>query len=285
MTRQFSLSPSPALSPGITFLSLPVEVRLTIYTHLFYPAGELFVAPRNPAYDQGFNNDQETPAPPTWQVAMVPGICPEPEGDIITSSLDPYSQSSQLLRVCQQIYVEAIPILYGVNKFYCGLRPWKDNREILPRFVSTPNFAHIRHLVLDRPLVRVFAQLLAKEEHVVATKGLESVALGKWRFCERPTSTAVALGIRRPGTHFKGSQFCNPAVEICRKHAQLRYVVEQTKKINLELLCNGGAGENGESRKEAGYRTYTQCRWLLVTDRGARNLKEGEELVDLENYL
>ncbi|KIW89391.1 uncharacterized protein Z519_10245 [Cladophialophora bantiana CBS 173.52] len=247
MTRQFSLAPSPALSLGITFLLLPVEVRLRIYTHLFYHAGELFVA--------------------------------------LKSFADHYSQSSQILGVCQQIYVEAIPILYGVNKFYCGLRPRKDNSEILPRFVSTPNFAHVRHLVLDRPLVRVFAQLLAKEEHVVATKGLESVALGKWRFCDRLTSTAAALEIRRRGTHFEGSQFCNPAMEICRKHTQLRHLVEQTKKISLKVLRNGGTDENGESRKEAGYRTYIQYRWLLVTDRGARNLEEGEELVDLENYL
>ncbi|KAK4142167.1 uncharacterized protein C8A04DRAFT_38550 [Dichotomopilus funicola] len=115
-----------------TFLSLPVELRLEIYTHL------LVLPP--------------PPPPETLRVTYRCSYATSPSGTSPTGTNTKPTLHPQILRVNSQTYYEALPILYGHNTFsahpvHLTAQPTlyhPGNTGILTPAPTNPNIKRIR---------------------------------------------------------------------------------------------------------------------------------------------
>ncbi|OQV02497.1 hypothetical protein CLAIMM_07689 isoform 1 [Cladophialophora immunda] len=194
MTSRSSLSPSPTKAPR-PFLSLPSEIRLKIYPHVFFCAQPLRITPSLQAIQYRLNSGKMLSISSTCQLQMMTFSRDGPSAPMgrAANSCSGVRLSSQILRVCRQVYAEALPILYHINMFECSVRSAHQN---ITRVVSTPNFRLIRHLVLDCAYVKDLLSLLAQEEQAAATGGLEVLELRSWPKPEWQ-SHPYSLGVRR----------------------------------------------------------------------------------------
>ncbi|KAI1612463.1 hypothetical protein EDD36DRAFT_418631 [Exophiala viscosa] len=227
---------SPSSNPPVTspFMKLPTEIRLKIYTHLFYSRKEIKIEPAKPASQGAFifvsdtKEDKETPwllRPPT------------------ASGL-----SSQILRICRQIHHESLPVLYKSNIFDCAAR-------------EGVSLLLIRHLSLDWDQLQDFAWSLAKPEQQLATSGLETIDLASSRAWIRTGSNSLGHKVKVYDRHL-----CQAALDICQKHAQLR-VVQQSDSYWIKHKPSEFkvAGKIITKRKQ-----FHKIRWHFVTEKGAR---------------
>ena len=211
--------------------------------------------------------------------------------------------SSQLLLACRKICTESRPILYGLNKFDCSMR---SAPEILSQVISTANFALIRHLVLDWGQLQDFAWSLAKDEQVNTTRGLEVLQLNHFRTrILRPSVKDDRMGILADFARATSSgqntwlydntrsyeyQLHQAASEICVKHAQLRYVLQEVlqksgpRGYQAEELPPGNGG-HGLSRPIPELKLTARTRWRFVTERGLKSRTDGESILDIASEV
>jgi hypothetical protein len=113
----------PEISPAdLSFLGMPVEIRLSIYSHLFKPAKVVLDAGN----------------PPACQTCLIPE-------DANTRGRQA-PRSSQLLRVCKTILHEARPVLYSRTTFHITTHTFAGS---LPSSLTNghPIARHAKHVV------------------------------------------------------------------------------------------------------------------------------------------
>jgi len=108
----------------MTFLQLPLEIRLDIYSHLF---GDVV------AHVDGGRQD-------TGTEAEAPSIFAKPG-----SQLRRQQRSAQLLRTCKTILVEARPILYQHTVFRINFQAFAGRLPV-KMTAENPSYPHVRHL-------------------------------------------------------------------------------------------------------------------------------------------
>lgn len=123
-----ALRPSTATS----FLSLPSEIRLSIYEAIFPNSIVTLKTPQNMSCT-------------SRTAAFVPGVS---NGTIDTVSA--HQGSAQILRVCKQIYAEAKPVLYAITTFYVRQVSFAGRLPVAfaledDSSASTPTAPHIRN--------------------------------------------------------------------------------------------------------------------------------------------
>jgi hypothetical protein len=312
-----------SITSSSTFLTIPVEIRLRLYTLLFHCSEPLLIEPAPP-----FEQDANTPTTQqdasailddTIHMRLQPlryirpsylGISPH------TSTSPGLGLSSHILRLSHQIHDEAIPILYGINSFDCSLR---SATYLLSNAISTTNFRLIKHLILDWDQLQDFAFSLAKDSQVLITSGLETLSLNTFRTrmlrSHSSPSSSGAIMSRQLGITTEPP--CPPtttttwihedqksyerqlhfsALAITTKHAQLRHVIQETQVRSQVRGYQRVAGRHTESNLGAHkgssasipipeMRLTARIRWRFVTERGLKGLKEGEEVVDIRKEL
>lgn len=312
-------------------LALPVEVRLKIYALLFHCAEALVIEPAEPAYQEDFDHSSYSPASvidhandkdkdpfpsPALRIQPLHFYRPAYLSYAPSSTTWGVGMSSQLLLTCRQIHHEAIPILYGTNRFDCSMR---SAPTILAQIISVQNFALIRHLILDWDQLQDFAWSLAKDEQVHATRGLEILELNRFRTrifprtrsasaAESETTLGIAPDPSATLYSATGSwsrwhhadvvnherQLFASALAIVEKHAQLRHVLQttmyksqprgylrepSTQRDLVDMEAAELARRTSISRPIPEMKVTARIRWRFVTERGVghvRKLKEGE---------
>jgi hypothetical protein len=181
---------------------------------------------------------------------------------------------------------------------------------ILHRIISTANFARIRHLVLDWDQLQDFAWSLAKEDQVAATSGLEILELNHFRtrMLQPLRATDLLMNII-PDPH-RARTLLNPissnrlwentrdherqvhqaALEITEKHAQLRFVLQET---SVKTLPRGFQREeippeltgHVAVRPIPELKATARIRWRFVTQKGLREAKESEVVLNVAGEL
>ena len=297
------------MSSPSTFLSLPVEIRLKIYTLLFHCNNALLVEPTSPTHQQSLDDDEDSPSfiPYHLRISPIQSCRPSYLSGPISSCNFGLGLSSQLLLTNKQISSEALPLLYSLNRFNCTLR---SAPQIFSQIISTANFAHIRHLLLDWDQLQDFAWSLAKEDQRLATSGLEVLELAHFRtrMLRRPQRIEEArLGISPDpplpspsppvlglslwaNTRDHERQLHQAALEITQKHVRLRHVVQQMsrqarprgfQREDVGLLTGGYAA----SRPIPEVKVSVRVRWRFVTTKGLRDAAEDEAVLDLPAEL
>ena len=150
---------------NVSFLCLPRELRLAIYTNLFTDTTPIKVEPalshRSDYYWIGSGSENGTSAGPISR--MAPNTHP---------------LSGQILRTNKQIYDEAVPLLYSSNSFDCTTR---DGVKLLTLAIPQHCFHGITSLHIDWDQLLPFSYELAKPEFVYLTASIRTLTLIYWR--------------------------------------------------------------------------------------------------------
>jgi len=115
---------SPPPTSNVTFLHLPLEIRLEIYSHVF---GDVV------AHVDGGRQD-------TGLEAQAPSILPVPG-----KQLHRRQRSAQLLRTCKTVLGEARPILYQHTIFRTNFQAFAGRLPVRMT-AGHPSYAHVQHL-------------------------------------------------------------------------------------------------------------------------------------------
>jgi hypothetical protein len=298
------LSKSTSILGTPTLLGLPVEIRLNIYTLLFLCASTLRIEPASPSYQQALD-DEQGPSQ-RYQIRISPVQFCRPAYLKRPFSTDDYGLglTSQLLLTCRQIYSEALPLIYSLNKFDCSLR---SAPQIFYQIISVTNFAMIRHLLLDWDQLQDFAWSLSKDSQVSATAGLEVLELAyfrrkalrhpRWEYQRmditddppKPSEDIVRSHDRmRERTKDHERQLHQAALEITQRHARLRYLVQETclkagpRGYQRERVSTSMGGRGYTlSRPIVELTTSERLRWRFVSEKALHESRGNGTVLDI----
>jgi hypothetical protein len=292
MSSSTTNRPAPSL-----FLSLPIEIRLKIFELLFYCDQPLRL--ERPTRDTRENHDY-----PVSQEARLSPLQICRPAYLANSSIFAddagLGLSGQLLCVKRQIYAEAAPVLYGINRFECAI-PHFDPR--VPSLTLPPGFAlYLRHLILDWRHLDHLAKLLHGNATVQLTRNLLVLETNRFRSVMRQNTEAARMGIttspraaRHEGSlndYYENEErayerlLLHAACDICQRHAQLRHVLQTTVPKSLPRGYEIVAGSGGlASRPIPELKVVKQVRWRFVTEKGLDRLRENEALLDVASEL
>lgn len=232
-------------------LTLPVEIRLTLYHRLFQCPHPIKIESAHEEH-HGFDDHESDNSTIDSLWALRRPTTPR-EG-----------LSAQFLAVCRDLHAEGLPYLYGVNTFDCSSR---SALPLLLRQLLPTTSALIRHVVLDWEQLQDFAGSLAKPEQVAATHGLQVLDLATWRMRVLGGSSSRWRDVKD-----YERQLCEAALDICEKHPLLCRVLQRPFHRSTR------AGDP--------VRTTHRIKWRFVTEVGAVTGREdGERIVDLHQEL
>lgn len=243
--------PQPHRPDGLHLLTLPVEIRITLYHHLFQCPHAIKIESAHEEH-QGFDdheNDNSTVVV-SWGLRRP------------TTAQN--GLSAQFLVACHDVHAEGLPYLYGVNTFDCSSR---SALPLLLRQLRPTTSALIRHVVLDWDQLQDFAWSLAKPDQVAATRGLQVLDLATWRMRVLGGSSFLWRDVKS----FE-RQLCQAALDICEKHPLLGRVLQ--RPFHRSTRAGGPV------------RTTHRIKWRFVTEAGAITTREdGERIVHLHEEL
>ena len=265
-TALFAEDDAPLERGHLHLLSLPTEIRVQLYIYLFQSVTPIKIESQHSSqqsseHSEPEGNNADSYSDQTWTIRR--------------PSTPTNGLSSQVLLVCREIYTEAHPYLYRLNMFDCSSR---SSLPLLQSCLSPITFPHIRHLILDWEHLQDFAWSLAKPGQVEATRGLQVVELGTWRMRVR---YAGGTFLWRDVKSYE-RQLCQAALDICRKHAHLRLVLEREFPYRRKKLV-----DNTTLGKSIHGRTTQRVKWRFVTEAlGTMDaIGEGEKTLHLQQEL
>ena len=183
--------PTPPTAPSL--LTIPPELRLKIFSHLFtYQTLKLEVQ----------SNDSDDESTPPLRIAD-------------------QNLSSQLLACNKQLYTEASTLLYSSNLFDCSYS--RSSFHVLTSTVTLSNSSLIQYLALDWDYLLDFSFQLAKPHSRELTSSLIELSLAHWR-------TRVLGGSGFLWRDVKASErsICQAASAIIQKSNKLRLVTQKS---------------------------------------------------------
>ena len=228
------------------FLMMPVEIRKLVYDLLFQPTSRIAMQAA-PQREYEYSPVTETDST-TWPV------------DFESWAITPHPQSSQLLRVCSQVHVEATPFLYSSRVFDLTYR---DSFKLLLHNIGPSRFVHIRHVSLDWDALEEVARALNKDNYQSGLAGLRSVETASWRIRH-----LGGTSMRWRNVKASERSICQATHDITEKHPFLRVVAEQTY--------------HRRSCSEASSSTPSSCKvkWRILADE--EDMTEDETVVDIK---
>jgi hypothetical protein len=242
--------PRPHRPGRLHLLTLPVEIRITLYHHLFQCPHPIKIESAHEEHYSFDENENDNSTVVSWALRRPT----TPQNGL----------SAQFLVVCQDLHAEGLPYLYSLNTFDCSSR---SALPLLLRQLRPTTSALIRHVVLDWEQLQDFAWSLARPEQVAATRGLQALDLATWRMRVLGGSSFLWRDVKS-----YERQLCKAALDICEKHPLLGRVLQRPFHRSTRA---GGPG-----------RTTHRVKWRFVTEAGAVTAREdGERIVDLHEEL
>jgi hypothetical protein len=230
-----------------SFLSIPEELRILIYTHLFTSDKPIKIEPDNSFtfVEYAFR------APPSESRGFSTCVFRVP------AHIHPLS--SQILSTSKQIHHEALDLLYSLNAFDCTTR---DGIKLLLSSIPPRNFANITSLVIDWDQLLDFSFQLAKPDFVSLTSNLTSLTMAHWR-------TRVLGGSSMLWRDVKAYErtLMQAAIAVTQKSANLNCVAQHhwvSKYAQPEVSPTplGVIGNKGPSTRQASSTQRIKWRFL-----------------------
>ncbi|KAK5061117.1 hypothetical protein LTR84_007659 [Exophiala bonariae] len=258
--------------PELHLLTLPLEIRITLFRHLFQCPDPIKIESTHEEHDLFFDDpqeQQEQDSPDTATTATISWTLRRPK-------TPQNGLSAQFLRVSREIHDTGLPYLYSLNRFDCS------SRSALPLLLtqlrpSTRTSAHIRHVVLDWDQLQDFAWSLAKPAQVAATSGIQELHLANWRM-------RVLGGSSFLWRDYKSyeRQLCQAAKDICLKHPLLRCVLQ--RPFHRPTTTPAARSESVRATHRVKWRFVTAAVGERVAALGPAG-RGGERVVDLDQEL
>lgn len=240
-----------------SFLSIPEELRILIYTHLFTSDKPIKIE-----LDNTFTFVE-------YAFRAPPSDCRGFSNCVFRIPAHVHPLSSQILSTSKQIHHEALNLLYSLNAFDCTTR---DGIKLLLSSIPPRNFAQITSLVIDWDQLLDFSFQLAKPEFVNLTSNLTSLTMAHWR-------TRVLGGSSMLWRDVKAYErtLMQAAIAVTQKSANLNCVAQ--REVSPPPL--GAIGNKGPATGQASSTQRIKWRFLCNENQLWRN----ETLVDLEGEL
>lgn len=239
-----------AVNPPLTLLTIPLEIRVLIYGILFSPSEHIAVtaAPQYEDEEARFRLTNST----TWSTESG------------SWAMTPRPLSSQLLRVSQQLYAEALPFLYSRRIFDLTAR---DTLKILLHNIGPRSFASIKRIVIEWDELEQFAWDLKKPEYIEALSGLSCIQIATWRHRHM-------YGTSTQWRSVKGRErtLLQAALEVTDKHARLKILAEEPFRRKSSSVM-----------KQPEAVIHHRVKWRFVTDE--KDLSPGEIIVNVKKDL
>ena len=234
------------------FLTLPSEIRKIIYDLVFH-ANELIKIKAAPVREEEYTSTTDTDST-TWAA------------DLDSWAITSHPLSSQLLRVCSQVYDETTPFLYSYRTFDLTYR---ESLKLLFHSIGPTQFEHIRHVVTNWDSLEDFSRSLNKEEYQRGTSGLQSIQLASWRIRHLHGTSLQWKSVRS-----EERMFCQAGLDIVAKHQQIKVVAEEAYHRKTSLLIRDCLRTPPANPR---------VKWRFITSEA--DLRLGEVVVDIKGDL
>lgn len=234
------------------FLTIPVELRELIYDIVFQPTASVRIAAA-PQRQYEYNPSTESDST-TWPA------------DFESWAITHHPRSSQLLRVCSQLYAEGLSFLYSFRSFDLTAR---ESPKLLLHNITPRCFSHIRHVAIEWEALQSFAWDLSKDDYRLGMAGLRCIQLANYRIRH-----LHGPGVKWRNVRSLERSMLQAAIDITEKHERLKVVAEE------QYRRRASSSVGITSLKLS---SLSKVRWRFITVED--ELRDGEEIVNIQKDL